>query len=395
MPDEFQWLYGDEPPRSTRPGSSDPADPGNPGDTGADQTRVLPRDRSTSDRPTPAGTTPPAAGQPTPAPAPKSAPRTRRRFGLKRTLALIAALVVAYVAFLVVVPVMAWNSISQVDASPDGERPADQPGTTYLLVGSDSRSGLSAQDRKRLNTGGDVGQRTDTIMLLHTGSGPNLLMSIPRDSLVKVPGHGTTKINAAFAYGGAPLLVETIEQATGIRIDHYVEIGFGGFVEMVDAVGGITICPAKDMTDEWADLEVKAGCQDADGRLALAYARSRHAQQLGDIDRARHQREVVAAVGAETFSASTVLNPFRYRSVVNAGARSVQVDEDMGMVAFARFADALRKTTGTSGLTCGVPIRDMAVHWDTDRADQLFALIASDRTAEVSGDLCLPSGMKE
>src|SRR5690606_16159376 len=106
---------------------------------------------------------------------------------------------------------------------------------------------------KDLGTGGAVGQRTDTIMVLHTGSGPNLLMSIPRDSIVDVPGHGTTKINAAFAYGGPELLVETIEQNTGIRIDDYVQIGFGGFVGMVDAVGGVEICPAQAMQDPQAN----------------------------------------------------------------------------------------------------------------------------------------------
>ena len=113
--------------------------------------------------------------------------------------------------------------------------------------GSDSRDDLTEAERKELGTGGAVGQRTDTIMLLHTGDGPNLLMSIPRDSIVDDPGHGdSNKINAAFAYGGPQLLVRTIEQSTGIRIDDYVEIGFGGFVGMVDAVGGVEICPKTD-----------------------------------------------------------------------------------------------------------------------------------------------------
>ena len=92
---------------------------------------------------------------------------------------------------------------------PSGTRPDDQPGTTYLLVGSDSRAGLSAGASASSSAPATpTGQRTDTIMLLHTGSGPNLLMSIPRDSLVEIPGHGTTKINAAYAYGGAKLLVQ-------------------------------------------------------------------------------------------------------------------------------------------------------------------------------------------
>lgn len=368
---QFGWLYGEE------------------HEAPVEQTRVLPRVED------PTGTPPPPSQPSVPRPPLPRVKTSGRRIRPKRILAIVLALVVAYIAFLVITPVAAWKSVSHVDATPQAERPAAQPGTTYLLVGSDSRAGLSKEQRKELSTGGDVGQRTDTIMLLHTGSGPNLLMSIPRDSQVKVPGHGTTKINAAFAYGGAPLLVQTIEQATGIRIDHYVEIGFGGFVDMVDAVGGITICPEKDMKDKDAGLNVKAGCQSADGKLALAYSRSRHAQQLGDIDRARHQREVVSAVAGKTVRASTILNPLRYRSVVDAGAKSVQVDDDMGAFTFARFANALRKTTGSDGMTCGVPISDMAVHWDKKRAEALFQLIATDRTTDVGKDLCLPTGIKE
>ena len=160
------------------------------------------------------------------------------RFRLKWLWALLAL----WLVFLVAIPLWAWSKVDKVDAFPEGGRPDDQPGTTYLMVGSDSRGDLTAEERKELGTGNASGNRTDTIMLLHTGDGPNLLMSIPRDSLVEIPGYGTTKINAAYAYGGAKLLVRTIEGETGIRIDHFVEIGFGGFVDLVDAVGGIEMC---------------------------------------------------------------------------------------------------------------------------------------------------------
>ena len=138
-------------------------------------------------------------------------------------------------------------------------RPGSQPGTTYLLVGSDSRKGLSKKENRRLGTELLL-SRDDTIMLLHTGSGPSMLLSIPRDSIVSIPGHGTSsKINAAFAQiGGPKLLVKTIEQNTGIRVDHYVEIGFA-FVNSVDAVGGITICPTQRMKDPRANLEHQEG----------------------------------------------------------------------------------------------------------------------------------------
>jgi LCP family protein required for cell wall assembly len=231
-------------------------------------------------------------------------------------------------------------------------------------------------------------------MLLHTGRGPNLLMSLPRDSLVDVPGHGVTKINAAFAFGGPKLLVQTIEGATGIRVDDYVEIGFRGFVKLVDAVGGIQICPTEPMKDPLAHLDIKKGCQEADGATALGYARSRHTQTLGDIGRARHQREVVSAIGHEVLSWKTVVNPLRYWRVVTSGAESVRTSEGLGPFAAAKFALGMTGSGGKSGLTCGVPITDLAVHWDTARAERLFTLISQDRTDEVGKDLCQPTGIR-
>ena len=306
--------------------------------------------------------------------------RGRRRWRPRFRLRWLVLLVLAWLTFLVAVPVYAWTSLRTVDADPRGGRPEDQPGRTYLVVGSDARKGLE-------------GRRTDTIMLLHTGSGPNVLLSIPRDSLLPVPGHGTDKVNAAFAYGGPRLLVRTIEDATGVRVDDYVEIGFTGFVDLVDAVGGIRVCPETAMDDPDAQLQVRAGCQEVDGRTALGYARSRKTQQLGDIGRARNQREVVTSIGREVLSWRTVLDPVRYWHVVTGGARSVRVSDGTGPVAAGRFALGMTRLTGGSGMTCGVPIADLAVHWDTERAERLFELIRTDETQRIGKDLCRPSGM--
>jgi LCP family protein required for cell wall assembly len=350
--DGYDWLYaqGDDPTRMLPPPSYIAPTP-------------------PSDRPT---------GPPSGADPRRSRTRGRRpRFRLRWLLWLL----VAWVVFLVAVPVYAWTSVSRVDVDPGGDRPGDQPGTTYLVVGSDARKGLA-------------GRRTDTIMLLHTGRGPNLLMSLPRDSLVEVPGHGVTKINAAFAFGGPKLLVQTIEGATGIRVDDYVEIGFRGFVKLVDAVGGVQICPTEPMKDPLAHLDIKKGCQEADGATALGYARSRHTQRLQDIGRAQHQREVVSAIGHEVLSWKTVVNPLRYWRVVTSGAESVRTSEGLGPFAAAKFALGMTRSGGKSGLTCGVPIIDLAVHWDTARAERLFTLISQDRTDEVGKDLCQPTGIR-
>jgi LCP family protein required for cell wall assembly len=385
---DYHWLYGTE-----RKGV---------GSTGGDPepTRVLPTmNRPSGDAPAdsrqsarrggPAQTPPPPrTPRPAPATTPPSSPRRRFRWGWVK-LALVAWLV-----FLVAVPLWAWSQIDKVRTDPGGDRPAEQPGTTYLLVGSDSREGLTREQELEYGTGKGSGRRTDTIMLLHTGSGPNLLMSIPRDSLVEVPGYGTTKINAAFAYGGPRLLVETIEGATGIRIDDYVEVGFGGFVNVVDAVGGIEICHKTAMKDPQANLDIEKGCQEADGKVALGYARSRKTSSLGDIDRARHQREVVSAVGSEAASPWSVLNPVRYFRLANAGSDSLRVGKDTSMLSTMRFAWAMTRVNGKNGLTCGVPIADLAVNWDRERADRLFALIAEDRTEDVTKSLCRASGLR-
>ena len=163
-------------------------------------------------------------------PAPWS-PRvpTRRAGGAARRLGLVALarrwlVLLAYPLGLFAV---AWTSLHRVDALGGSGRIADTPGRTFLVVGSDSRAALTPAERRRLGTGSTAGSRTDTIMLLHVPSdgGPTVLVSVPRDSYVPIPGHGSNKINAAYAFGGPQLLVRTVEQATGVHIDEYVETG--------------------------------------------------------------------------------------------------------------------------------------------------------------------------
>jgi len=201
--------------------------------------------------------------------------------------------------------------------------------------------------------------------------------------------------HAAFAYGGPRLLVETIEGATGIRIDDYVEIGFAGFVDVVDAVGGIEICPQEAMQDPQANLDIAKGCQEVDGTVALGYARSRKTSSLGDIDRARHQREVVSAVGSEAASPWSALNPIRYLRLADAGSNSLRVGKETSMLSTLRFAWAMTRVNGENGLTCGVPIVDLAVNWDQERAEELFGLIIEDHTEDVTRDLCGASGLRD
>jgi LCP family protein required for cell wall assembly len=303
----------------------------------------------------------------------------------------ILLLFVAWIVFLVAVPIWAWSKIDKVDAEPAGARPAESPGTTYLLVGSDSRAGLSTEQEQELGTGDASGQRTDTIMLLHitSGGGPNVLLSIPRDSYVDIPGHGMNKINAAFAFGGPQLLVQTVEHATDLRIDDYVEIGFTGFVDIVDAVGGVEICPKTAMKDAKAKLDIPAGCQDADGATALGYVRSRHSDALGDIGRGQRQRQVVSAVAGKATSATTVLLPWRYFNLSSSAADSLRIGDNVGPVDLAKFAWSVSHIS--DGLTCVVPYSSLGettsvgavVVWDAQAAQALFQHLADDDTSKV------------
>jgi LCP family protein required for cell wall assembly len=394
---EYEWLYG------SNPSLSHPTDPDATqlvSSTAEDSTPAPPPDRTQLLPTTPARpqSPAPAAGDgtapPTPPPGVSGSPGPGAGSGGRpRGLRLIKILFLAWLIFLIAVPVWAWTKIATVDAEPGGDRPGEQDGTTYLLVGSDSRAGLTTRERRELGTGDAAGQRTDTIMVLHIGSGPNLLLSIPRDSLVEVPGYGVTKINAAYAYGGPKLLVRTIEQSTGIRVDNYVEIGFGGLVKVVDAVGGIEICPKKRMVDPLANLDIRRGCQQADGKTALGYARSRHTSALGDIDRARRQREVVSAVGSKAASPWSVLNPVRYTRLASAGAGSFAIGEDTGPLDLGRFGWAMTRVSGDTGLTCGVPIADLGVNWDEERSARMFQHIIEDDTEGIARSLCTPTGL--
>ncbi|TDO66600.1 LytR family transcriptional attenuator [Kribbella sp. VKM Ac-2571] len=320
---------------------------------------------------------------------PARRPKKRRNWFL-RTVGLIVLL---FVVMLIAVPLYAWSRIDKLDAMPTGERPAETPGTTYLMVGSDAREDLSRAERARLHTGGDAGPpRTDSIMLMHVPkSGPTVLISIPRDSAVNIPGvEGKQKINAAFNKGPAAL-IQTIENNTGLRIDHYVEVGFGGFASVIDSVGGIRMCLPKAMNDDKAHINLPAGCQELDGVKALGYVRSRHADGKNDFGRTERQRQMVGAVAKKAASPSTFLNPVRYYNVATKGVDALTVDKDMSLFDFVRFARGMQAISGSGGVALSVPTSDDnfrlccnrgdAVKWDTAKAKALFNALKEDNTS--------------
>lgn len=400
--DDFDWVYGSQPgsgdpeptrriPVQRRPGASG-ATPPPPAPPPQQATRRLPppQQYDAPGRPPggpggPGGPSGPGRG----APPSYAAPR-RSRWSRPRTyVRLVLLVLVLWLVYLVAVPVVAWNRVDKVAFEPSGERPGDQPGTTYLLVGSDSRAGLSPEERKKLHTGDAASELTDTIMLLHTGDGPTTLVSIPRDSPLQIPGFGVSKVNSAYAKGGTPLLVQTLEKATGVRIDQYVEIGFGGLVGVVDGVGGIEICPKQRIRDKESGLNVKKGCQEVDGATALAYARARKYSPISDLARVQQQREVVAAVGDKVLSPWSVLNPVRWWRLNSAVPDFFRFGEGAGPTTAAKWALAM---TGVKK-SCTVPLARADATWDERRAKELFGKVATDKTGEITDQLCTATGL--
>jgi LCP family protein required for cell wall assembly len=316
----------------------------------------------------------------------------RRRSGPRSALRLLGLLLVLWLAFMVLTPLHAWTQVSRADTTPAGERPEPGRGHNYLLVGSDSREGLTPEQRRSLGTGSAEGKRTDSIILVHVpeSGGKSVLVSLPRDSYVPIPGRGSDKINASYAIGGPKLLVATVEQVTGLRLDGYVEIGFGGFASVVDSVGGVRMCVPADMKDAKAHIDLKKGCQTLDGANALGYVRARYSDPRGDLGRADRQRQFLGALMKKALNPSTVLVPTTWWSFTHAAAEGLVVGEDTSLRDSTRVLQALRAVSRDEGLSLVVPIQTdslqtsagSAVKWDTERARALFALLRADEPLE-------------
>jgi LCP family protein required for cell wall assembly len=289
----------------------------------------------------------------------------------------LVLLLVLLLAWPIGLIVWANGKIQHVDALSDAD---GTPGTTYLIAGSDARGTGSVADD------GTEGARTDTIMVLHKPrSGPASLISIPRDTYAEIPGHDPNKINAAYSFGGAPLLVQTVEGLTGLTVDHYAEVGFGSVEEIVDAVGGVELCYDDDVDDPKSGMEWEAGCHVADGETALAFSRMRYSDPKGDIGRAERQQQVIAAVAAKVVKPSVLLNPVNQVQLVNAGTDALTVDEKTGIVDLGRLGLAFKAATGPEGVTGTPPIADPG--YDPGTGVGSTVLLDEDKTAQFWSDV--------
>jgi LCP family protein required for cell wall assembly len=290
-------------------------------------------------------------------------------------------------------------------SSGDGGSTAAGSAQNFLLVGSDSRAGLTPAEIDALHVGAATatnadGRRSDTMILLHLSANSDkaTLISLPRDSYVAIPAYtddkgvhhaaSHNKLNAAYSLGGAKLTVQTVELATGVHIDHYVEIGFDGFVKMVNALGGINVCSTTPLQDPKSGLNIPAGTTMLNGAKALAYVRARYVDPTADLGRMKRQQAFLGSMFRSALSTQVLLNPLKLNSFLTATLASVTLDTGLTR------DDLLDLATRTHGLSpsnvvfATVPLGNVdyrpgngigsSVLWNRTKAAALFKAINDD-----------------
>ena len=341
---------------------------------------------------------------------PAKGPRPNRaKFWRRRITVGVLALAVVLLITSVGTYVWADNKLNRtVDLSALPDQPALGKGTNYLIAGSDDRGNLTAQQQKELHTGSDdEGQygNSDSMMILHIGANGDTLLSLPRDSYVTIPAFTgasgkkypatTHKLNTAFSWGGGALLAQTVEYNTGIHIDHYVEIGFGGFVNLVNALGGVHMCLAKPLVDKASGADFKAGCQTFNGAQSLEFVRERHQEAGQDLSRMANQQKFLAAVAHQAATPSTILDPFTLYPALSAGIDTLSVDKNMSPYDLAQMFFAMKSVSGGKGHSLTVPIANAnymtatdgdALLWNMTEAKTLFSELQNDQPVTINND---------
>jgi LCP family protein required for cell wall assembly len=258
----------------------------------------------------------------------------------------------------------------------------------FLVLGSDSREGLSPREQKQRNFSPTTGRRSDTIILVHLyADGKHaVVLSFPRDLRVHIPGLGTQKINAAYNKG-PNLVIQTIKEYTGLSINHYVEVNFAGFRKIVDALGGVKICPKHSYEDPRAGLFIpKAGCYNFDGNMALGWARSRYVEPDGDFGRIRRQQQLIRVMLSKATSLGLILNPLKALHVIDAVTDNLVVDKRFTIRVAQGLAGRMKEAKQANG---DVDFRQVPSHSQTiggvsyvvaeeTEANALFAAIKAD-----------------
>lgn len=311
-------------------------------------------------------------------------PRARRRRLALTTCALMSALVL-------LVSGGAWAFSSYVNAAV-GRVNAGVSGSAggalnLLVAGVDMRTGLTARQEAELHVGHVPSTNSDTMMLVHVSADRSrvIVVSLPRDSWVDLPGHGMNKINAAFGLGGPRLMVATVEHSTGLTVNDFIEVNFLGFIKVIDALGGVNVCLPYAVSDAYSGLRLTAGRHHVDGITALKYARDRHSFALSDLARIRNQQSLLSSLLNEAISSGTLANPLRLSRFLQAVFAAVKVNQGLNVTA---LADQLRGISPHQVRFLTVPLGNpdyltpggqSAVLWNEAAARRLFAALRADR----------------
>lgn len=286
-----------------------------------------------------------------PRPLPEVVHRSRRSAVVRilRVLVVLILLVglVAPAAVLLLLP------REQVDGLAAGGPPIGGGPLHVLVTGSDSRAGLSAEERIALTTGSAGGERADTIILLTIDGTRVGMLSFPRDLSVQRCDGSVGRINGALAIGGPSCLVETVHHLSGIRAHHHVTVTLGGFRDVVDAVGGVELCLDRAIRDRSAGIDLPAGCQVLDGADALGYVRVRKIDS--DFARIERQQQFLRALARELTDPTLVVRPWRLVPTLVGASRAVTVDQRLGPVDLARISIGMRAVASGRAVTATVP----------------------------------------
>lgn len=214
-----------------------------------------------------------------------------------------------------------------------------------LVVGSDSREGLTEQERRELSTGHAEGERADTIFVMTIDGGRVALLAIPRDLWVRRCDGTAGRVNGAISIADGPgCLVRTVSAVTGLPVHHYLEVTFGGFRDVVDTLDGVPLCLDEAIADRDAGIDLPAGCQRLGGADALGYVRVRKIDD--DFQRIVRQQQFVQALASEMLEQASVIRPVHTVTTAGQVASSVTADDRLGPITMLRMAWALRSVAG-------------------------------------------------
>jgi LCP family protein required for cell wall assembly len=265
--------------------------------------------------------------------------------------------------------------------------PVAKDAQNILLIGSDSRTDALG-----------AGNRSDVIQLVHVSSDRQRVdvVHFPRDLYVSIPGHGKSKINASYSWGGAPLLVLTLEKLLRVHIDHVAAISFDGFKQLTDLVGGVDV-RVDQPSDEWG-YRFSVGVDHLNGKQALAFVRERHQLRLGDIDRGKRQQAWIRAIMVKLRSTDVLANPVKLVGVVKDLTSNLVVDNRMSTGYMRSLALSLRHLSMSDVVFHTAPYDGFgyvdgvgSVDWvDHPRMRELGHALRTDRMQTVAGGTSNP-----